>query len=316
MTGPETFTIEPSGPFSLEEAAMFGFGQWHDTRFDGTMRLAFCVDGYDAQVGVAITQDARGTVFGTVAGMTGDPSATSVRAQVARVLSLDHDAIGYVAVGDRDPVIGRLLAAAPGLRPPLFYSPYEAALWAILSARRPSQTAEAWRRKLSGALGAGFDVAGSMMWSVPLPARIEAAGADAVEAATGMDATRAQRIVAVAQAAIDGRLDAGALTTADVDSARATLRTIPGIGPFYADLVLIRGTGITDLLPTNEPRMLALIGELYRLGGPATGAQADAIAETWSPWRTWVAVLVRAAGPRVLGQSPPSRATRASASRT
>jgi len=41
-----TFRIEPQGPFSLEEAALFGFGQRHDEAYDGTMRLAFSVDGY------------------------------------------------------------------------------------------------------------------------------------------------------------------------------------------------------------------------------------------------------------------------------
>ncbi len=297
-----SFTIDPMGPFSLAEAAMFGFGQRHETRFDGTMRLAFCVDGYRAQVGVAVTQDEAGLVHGAIAeGAVGQPSVEAVRAQVARVLSIDHDAAGYVAVGDRDPVIARLLAAAPGLRPPLFYSPYEAALWAVLSARRPAATAEAWRRRLSQTLGAAATVAGTEMWAVPQPARIVDAGAGRIASETGVDATRAERVVAVAEAGLDGRLDAGRLAAMDVDAARASLRTIPGIGPFYADLILIRATGITDLLPTNEPRMLALIGELYDLGGPATVAQAEAIAGTWRPWRTWVAVLVRAAGPRVLG---------------
>src|SRR5690242_6692120 len=40
------FVIEPLGPFSLREAALFGFGQRHEEAFDGCMRLAFCLDGY------------------------------------------------------------------------------------------------------------------------------------------------------------------------------------------------------------------------------------------------------------------------------
>jgi len=77
-----TFTIHPLGAFSLRESAEFGFGQRHDTTFDGTMRLAFCADGYAEQVGVAVTQDEHG-VRGEV---TGDVPVDLVRAQTARLL--------------------------------------------------------------------------------------------------------------------------------------------------------------------------------------------------------------------------------------
>ena len=127
------FRIEPQGPFSLEEAALSGF-QRHDEVFDGTMRLAFCVEGYAGQAAVAVTQDASGTVTGTITGSRGGADPAAVAAQVARVLSLDHDARSFVALGGADPVLASLLAAVPGLRPPLFSSPYEAAFSAVLSA--------------------------------------------------------------------------------------------------------------------------------------------------------------------------------------
>ena len=37
--GVNGFSIEPQGPFSLAEAALFGFGQRHQQAYDGTMRL-------------------------------------------------------------------------------------------------------------------------------------------------------------------------------------------------------------------------------------------------------------------------------------
>ena len=54
------FTIVPEGPFSLREAATFGFGQRLETTWDGVMRLAFCVDGYAEQAGVEVRQDEGG----------------------------------------------------------------------------------------------------------------------------------------------------------------------------------------------------------------------------------------------------------------
>jgi DNA-3-methyladenine glycosylase II len=134
-----TFTIVPSGTYSLRESAEFGFGGRSADRYDGVMRLAFCLDGYRSQVGVELRQDKAG-VHGVVHGSNA-AELPAVRDQVARVLSLDQDATGFVEVGRRDPVIAALLEVAPGLLPPLFYSPYEAAVWSVISGRLSR-----WRR--------------------------------------------------------------------------------------------------------------------------------------------------------------------------
>src|SRR5580692_4279354 len=151
----QTFTITPAGPFSLAEAALFGFGQRSDDAWDGVMRLAFCLDGYASQVGVELRQR-DDVVLGAFEAEPGvDPAA--VQRQVARVLSLDHDGTEFTKIAERDPVIGRLAEVAPGLRPPLFYSPYEAAAWSVLSARRPVKQAMTVRQRFSEAHGRTFE---------------------------------------------------------------------------------------------------------------------------------------------------------------
>jgi DNA-3-methyladenine glycosylase II len=160
------FTIVPEGPFSLRESAEFGFGQRAGQGFTGEMRLAFCLDGYAHQVGVSVTQD-DGGVHGTV---QGEGDLDRIQGQVARVLSLDISATGFVDVGRRDAVIGRLQQAAPGLRPPLFYSPYEAAAWCVLSARRPARQMAEVRDRISTEHGAFFEFSGGgrlAAWPTP-----------------------------------------------------------------------------------------------------------------------------------------------------
>src|SRR5690349_20401910 len=153
-----TFTITPRGPFSLREAALFGFGPRSEKHFDGAMRLAFCLDGYTRQVGVELTQSAAGVIHGT----TSLPPrfSAAVSAQVARVLSLDHDGDDFHGLREVDPVLGRVLSSVPGLRPVLFHSPYEAAVWAILSARRARPQATALRERISRAFGAVVTLGG------------------------------------------------------------------------------------------------------------------------------------------------------------
>jgi len=291
---PETFTIVPRGPFSLAEAIAFGFGQRDAAAGDDVMRLAFCLDGYRQQAGVVLRQDEAG-VHGTVHGPGGtDPDM--VRQQVARVLSLDHDAAGFLRAGERDPVLGALQEAAPGLRPPLFYSPYEAAAWAVLSMRRPPRQMMAVRDRLSRAHGAVFDLAGQQLAALPSPAQLLR-----IEAFPGIPADRIERLQGVARAAQEGRLDAARLLRLHPEEAMAGLREIPGIGPFYSALIVIRGTGFTDVLPLGEQKLRALVAQLYNLPVPVSDGTLSGLAEAWKPFRTWAAVLIRAAAKRVLG---------------
>jgi DNA-3-methyladenine glycosylase II len=284
------FTIVPEGPFSLREAATFGFGQRLETTWDGVMRLAFCADGYDAHAGVEVRQDERGVHCA----VSGDAGADAVRRQVARVLSLDHDGEAFVRIGDRDPVMARLLAAAPGLRPPLFYSPYEAAAWGVLSVRRvPKQMAEV-RRRLNEAHGATFELAGERVAAFPTPEQLLM-----IDAFPGISADRLTRMHGVARAALDGLLDVSRIRALGPDAAMADLQRINGIGPFYSALIVIRASGFADVLPREEPKALALAGELYGLGGPATSEQLAEIAQAWRPFRTWAVVLMRAAASRL-----------------
>lgn len=297
-----TFTITPSGPFSLAEAATFGFGQRVGRDWGGVLRLAFCLDGYAAQAGVEVRQDDAGHVHGTVRG-AGCLDVDAVRQQVGRVLSLDHDGEEFSKVGERDPVIGRLQAAAPGLRPPLFYSPYEAAAWSVLSARRPASQMMAVRQRLSEAHGTVFDLAGQSLAAFPTPEALLR-----VESFPGIPAEKLGRLHGVADAAIAGRLDAARLLELGPDAAMAQLQQIKGIGPFYSSLIVIRSTGFADVLPVPEPRALALTARLYGLDEPPPQERFRQLAEPWRPLRTWAIVLIRAAGPRVLGEAPQPQA--------
>ena len=52
-----------------------------------------------------------------------------------------------------------------------------------------------------------------------------------------------------------GRLDTKYLRSMPVEEALEELKRLPGVGPFSAELILLRGAGVPDLLPVNEPRL-------------------------------------------------------------
>jgi DNA-3-methyladenine glycosylase II len=210
------------------------------------------------------------------------------------MLSLDVDARGYEAVAARDPVVARVLAAAAGLRPPLFHSPYEAAAWCVLSLR--------WNTP-AGGRGAGSPRprarpagrgGGRRDGGLPHPGA--AAGRLRVRGrAAGEDRAAPRR----GQGGGRGPALAEEIRRADPEEAMARLRRIPGIGPFSASLIVLRASGVCDVSVEEEPRLAAIVGRLYGLPGPATAADMRRIGESWRPFRTWVGVLLRAASNRV-----------------
>jgi DNA-3-methyladenine glycosylase II len=273
------------GRFDLAQSIGFGFGS-KVPEHGRVMRLAFVLDGYAEQVGVAVTQPAADLVRFEVSGGA-DPEAAS--AQAARILSLDEDATGYDRMVDRDPVLRGAYGVRPGLRPPLFSSAYEALVWAVLSARRPASQMRLVRERLSRAHGRVLDVAGEEVAALPTPDQLLT-----VPTFEGIPEIKLCRMHAIAAAARGGTLDTEALRNLDVQTASTELRRFDGIGPFYSELVTVRALGHTDVLPTTEPRVLAATAA--RLGRDAfTHEDLAEVAEAWRPWRTWACVALRAA---------------------
>ena len=102
-----------------------------------------------------------------------------------------------------------------------------------------------------------------------------------------------RRLHGVARAALDGRLDTAALRALEPSEATARLRELEGIGEFYAELVVVRALGHTDVLSRVDPALLAAAGVMLGTGEPLTATALDAHAAAWRPWRTWAAGALR-----------------------
>jgi DNA-3-methyladenine glycosylase II len=255
------------------------------------MRLAFVTDDLRHHAGVHLRQDPAGTITGNV---ESDAPLDAVVGQVQRILSLDHRGDAWLEIGHRDPGIGRLQAEHACLRPVLFHSPYEAAAWSVISARRRQTQAAALRTRLAAAHGRTLRIAGEQLHAFPTPEQLLA-----LRSFPGIEPVRMERLHAVAQAAMRGELEAGALRRSAPEDALVALQRLPGIGPTYATLILLRATGATDVMTYNEPRLPSYAAQLYGLGRPvATRDDLERISAAWRPFRTWAAVLVRVAGDR------------------
>ena len=307
------FTITPTGPFSLAQAASFGFGP-REAEAGGAMRLAFAADGSGRPAGVTLREAADGTIEGEVAG---DAPLEDVREQVARILSLEHDGGAWQDVGGRDPVLGELQARLPGLRPVLFHSPYEAAAWAVIVARSGRAQARKVRRTISERHGATFELAGETLAAFP-----------SAEALLEIDEPIAEPDEREAASAAGHRAGRARGTPRRRTPARARARGRAGRAAGAAgDRPVL---GVADRAarrrvhgrPAGRPAARAARRRAgLRDREPLTPEQFAELAEPWRPFRTWATVLLRIAGDRAgaTGQTPsqePAGSSTAAASAT
>lgn len=286
-TGSAAFELRPRGPYSLAASARFleGFAPAAHQRSGDHLHLAF-PDPEGQGAGVCLREE-EGAVIGEVFGPV-DPNW--VRTEVERILSLDGDGSGFAAVGERDPSIGRLQGRFSGLRPVLFLSPYEAGAWALVSHRLRIVQAVRIKARMAEEMGEAVDVHGDVRHAFPGPGRLVALD----KGFPGLFGRKAEWLRALAAAAGEGVLDAARLRAIPPEEALAQLRSLPGIGPFSAELILLRGAGEPDYLPTAEPRLRRAVTLAYRMNGEPSQDEVAGLAEAWRPFRTWAAVLLRA----------------------
>jgi DNA-3-methyladenine glycosylase II len=270
--------LEPRGPFSLAAAGRFlaEFPPAHHTGVepDGTVRLGFVRDDFSGVAKVALRQpDEDGPVD------VGGDGDGDVAHQLERILGLEHDGDAFVAMLDGDPVLRTLWERTGHLRQVSFPSPYEAACWSVIALRLRQPQAVQVRRRIEAAIGDG---------AFPVPERLAS-----LEAVEGLSEAKAERLRAMARAALDGRLDPYELRALPQDDAIARLRELPGLGPFYASLVLLRATGATDAFFPIE-RLRHAAARAYDLTEAPSEEAFTAMAERWRPFRSWACVLLRA----------------------
>ena len=284
-----SFEIEPLGPYSLEESANF-IGAWHKAPSDGGsegghLHLAFLTDLGWRPVGVCLTQDKDRRVYGEV---HGGGSVSEVRAQVARILSLDVDGRKWPEVGRRDPVVGRLQKMFPGFRPVNWSDAYEAAAWAIISTRISMRQGQGVKDRMSRELGHEIDVHGHHLWAFPEPQRLVE-----LKAFKGLFGRKVEYLNELGAAAIAGRLDTDRLRALAPETALTELKRLPGIGDFGAQLIRLRALSAVDELPTSEKRLLETLRTAYGLTREPDIRTLEDLAQAWRPYRMWVCVHLR-----------------------
>jgi AraC family transcriptional regulator of adaptative response / DNA-3-methyladenine glycosylase II len=198
--------------------------------------------------------------------------------RVRRLFDLDADPLQIASDLGRSRPLRALVKAAPGMRVPGAWDPFEIAVRAILGQQITVRAATTLSGRLAAAFGDPIDCGDGLTRLFPRADVL----AEADLSGIGLPRARAATLRALASAVARGEpvLDASRGYEAVVER----LCEIPGIGAWTAQYIAMRALGEPDAFPAGD---LGVRKALANGAGPLSAAAVERLAEPWRPWRAY-----------------------------
>jgi AraC family transcriptional regulator, regulatory protein of adaptative response / DNA-3-methyladenine glycosylase II len=206
---------------------------------------------------------------------------TAAISRCRRLLDLDADPEAVIDVLGSDAALAPVVAKAPGQRIPRTVDEAELAVRAVLGQQVSMKAARTHAGRLVTAYGEPVqDANGALTHTFP---SIEQLG-EIDPAHLAVPKARRRTLTALIAALADGTvvLNAGC----DWEAARRQLLAVPGIGPWTAEVIAMRGLGDPDAFPASD---LGLRLAAEQLGLPTEHRALTARSHRWRPWRSYAA---------------------------
>ena len=207
---------------------------------------------------------------------------TEVVGRVRTLFDLDASPDAVSEVLGRDRLLARIVAAKPGLRLPGAWEPFELVVRAVLGQQVSVKAARTLAGRIVQRCGRRVDDA-ELSHAFPSAAQLAAANLDKL----GITGRRIHtlRYIAAAMAAGELSLARGM----DMDDCVRQLLAQPGIGPWTAHYIAMRGLSEPDAFPQGD---LGLLKALQRQRPRAGAKDLLAYAEAWRPWRAYAVMYL------------------------
>ena len=214
--------------------------------------------------------------------------------RVRRMFDLDSDPVTIGSHLCRDARLAPLVEALPGARIPGMWSLFEAAMRAIVGQQVSVAAAGTALARLAGRYGRRLDRPTSDGIELLYPTPESVAGADL--AWFGAPASRKRSLQEVSRFLAE---NPDVLTRSlPLEEAVARLATLPGVGPWSAQYIALRGLGHPDAFPESD---LVLRRSLHGIGVPTERAAREQALDSWRPWRGYAATYLWTAPSRATG---------------
>ena len=222
-------------------------------------------------------------------GVSGDLES-ALRERLRSFLSLDDDLSQFYTLAKEDPQFQPVLEDLFGYHPVRFQSPFEAAVWAILSQRNRMTTARNMYRRLVRRFGYEAELYGLTYWAFPEPHDI-AGRSEGDLAVVARNLRRGEFLIDAARAF--ALVPPDFLTSGEYAEVKVWLRGINGIGPWSADFILLRGLGRSEIVPLPDRNIIEAASRLYGQGLTLSDEEVLRIGQKYHPWQGYWAHYLR-----------------------
>lgn len=204
------------------------------------------------------------------------PAAMNASEAAARIVRMFDTAADSGAIGahlGRDPMLRPLVQKHRGIRVPGGWDPFEIVIRAIVG----QQISVAAARSIAGVIAEKCGERTNDGLSFPTAARIASSSLE-----LGMPRRRLDSIRSVAAAVATGAFALERRST--LEQTLAALQELPGIGPWSANYIAMRGLGESDAFPAGDL--------ILRRNAGLTEQALTRRAERWRPYRAYAAMLL------------------------
>jgi len=218
-------------------------------------------------------------------------------ARCRRLLDLDADPEAIVDALSADEQLGVLVAKAPGQRIPRTVDEQELAIRVVLGQQVSMAAARTHTARIVAAYGHRVNDADGDLTHV-FPAAEDLSDIDIRHLAFPKSRQRTLNSLVAALNSGDISLDSGS----DWNRAREQLLALPGIGPWSAEMIAMRGLGDPDAFPATD---LGVVMSARQLGLPSAPRLLIERSSRWRPWRSYATQHLWTALDHSVNQWPP-----------
>ncbi len=193
----------------------------------------------------------------------------TLEATLRRVLGLDVDPRLLERATQAEARLAPTALALRGMRPPRFAALFDAFASVVPFQQVSLDAGVATVNRLVERFGRSLQHEGRTWYAFPSAEVIADARVDSV-ARCGMSRRKAETIRRAARAIAAGELTESRLARVSSDEAIELLCELPGIGPWSAALILLRGLGRLEVFPAGDVGVLRGLGALLRLRSEAS----------------------------------------------
>ena len=215
-------------------------------------------------------------------------------------LSLDDPLADFYALARADEPFWPVVQGMYGLHQVKFLTPFEIAVWAVLTQRVPMAVARKWKLALTETYGSCMEINGVRYTAFPEPAQLISASPEDLSRIIKNE-RKVDYIMAVTRAFYQA--DEQFLRSGPYQEVADWLLKIKGIGEWSAYFILIRGLGRMERLvltpnAVHEKALVEAVSRVYAPGKSLDGEDILRLAERYGDWQGYWVYYLRSLGGR------------------